>query len=79
MLDDPKWFTKPNPADALKPLIDIGTCSLTENDQISCTTDNGDKLKHMSPLLQQITGPHELFEYWKFTTPAPISSSRDEF
>ena len=63
---DPKWFTKENPDDGAKQLIDVGECTLDENDTPTCSS--GVELPTLSPQLETLTGPLDLFKYWEKTS-----------
>ena len=73
---DPKWFTKSNPHGSVKPLMDIGQCSVTTFRSRTMATCTGKtKVPHLSPQLQTLKGPEDLYQYWLDTTPGALSSS----
>lgn len=65
---DDQWYTRPNPPTATKPLLDIGECSVTDGGSVHCTK-NGDRVPSLSPSLQTLRKPEDLFEWWKKTAP----------
>jgi hypothetical protein len=71
---DPEWYRKANPADAPKPLIDLGECAYQDN-ETKCTKGH---VPYLSASKEVLKGPEDLFKYWKKVSPAPKSGSKDE-
>jgi hypothetical protein len=76
-IGDPQWFTKPNPVDGVKPLLDIGECSINGSNQVECTKTTP---KYLSPFLDQLHGPDDLFNFWQKVAPKKdaATSSHEE-
>jgi hypothetical protein len=78
-IGDPNWFSKPNPPDAPKPIIDLGKChkvshpsGLWHKDSVHCEKFDENpniaaKMRYLSPSLDVLTGEDGLFEWWKMT------------
>jgi len=64
-IGDPTWFLKENPSDATKQLLDVGTCLF--NDQGVPVCSSGIELPTLSPKLETVSGPLDLFKYWEKT------------
>jgi hypothetical protein len=64
---DRRWYEKSVPAGSPQPLLDVGKCSVVGN-ATKCTK-NGEKVPYLSPELETLHGPQDLFKYWKRTTP----------
>jgi hypothetical protein len=64
-IGDPDWFKKPNPDDAPKPLLDIGTCTVEEN-ATQCSK-KGSSVPFLSTALETLRGPQDLFRWWQET------------
>lgn len=62
---DPQWFTKPNPAGSVKQVIDVGTCSLNNQGEPVCSKRAD--MSTLSPKLETLQGPLDLFKYWQKT------------
>ena len=62
---DPDWFRKENPAGTPQQLIDVGECRVEEDGKsTSCAKQN---LETLSPQLESLYGPLDLFKYWEKT------------
>ena len=59
---DSEWFLKNNPPGAPEPLLDIGECTRI-NGTAKCTM-NSHKVPYLSPALETLRGPQDLFRYW---------------
>lgn len=73
---DPNWYTKPNPSDGVPQLLDIGSCKV-KNNETQCTKGLG-KVPHLSPALETLKGPEDLFRYWKETSPVRDAKGTEE-
>ena len=62
--DDPDWFTKENPPDAPKPLIDIGECEIVNNGLSPPKCSGDHNLPFLSPKLYKLQTGADLFDYW---------------
>lgn len=76
---DPQWYTRPNPEGNAHQAMDIGTCT-TDGTKASC---DGHDAPYLSPSLDKLNGPEDLFRYWRDTAPAVVavadaSNARDE-
>jgi hypothetical protein len=60
--DGDHWFLKKNPEGAPVPVMDIGDCSV-ENNAVHCTGPY-DVSQTLSPILQTLHGPEDLYNYW---------------
>lgn len=58
---DPEWFLKDNPENTPKPIHDIGECS-SNGTAVTCTSDA--YIPFLSPKLDVIKGPDDLFDFW---------------
>jgi hypothetical protein len=66
-IGEPKWHQKPNPADAPKQLLNIGECESNGTKVTKCSELDA-PLPYLSPSLEKLTGPLDLFNHWlKFT------------
>lgn len=70
---DRRWYSKPNPQGTPEQLHDIGQCQLEDN-VVNCS--KGRKLPFLSPQLETLNGPKDLFKYWKKVSPN-VTTSRD--
>eukprot|EP01034_Spumella_vulgaris_P023684 gene23684-29929_t len=68
-IGDPQWFTKPNPADGVQPVLDIGRCALNDSDKVECTGSDVPTPRYLSPFLDQLHGPDDLFNFWEKVSP----------
>lgn len=68
---DPQWFLKRNPPGTPDQLIDIGTCT-TNGTAASC---DGGVVPHLSPSLETLHGPRDLFSYWQKVAPATATNT----
>jgi hypothetical protein len=68
---DPEWFLKSNPPGTPEPVMDIGTCT-TDGVKATCT---GAEVPYLSPTLEQLKGPDDLFRFWKETSPKPSDAA----
>ena len=78
-IKDPNWFSKPNPDDSPKPIIDLGNCNkvshpsgLWHKDTVHCEKFNGNpslaaKMQYLSPSMEVLSGDGDLFKWWKMT------------
>ena len=64
-IGDPQWFNKENPAGTPAPLIDVGKC-VVKDGKTSCTKT---ELPSLSTRLETLTGPNDLFKFWKKLSP----------
>lgn len=72
---DPQWFSRSNPEGTPKQVLDIGECS-SDGIKATCTKEN---VPYLSPKLEKLKGPDDLFRFWKETAPKTHSgSSKDE-
>lgn len=57
-----EWYLEPNAAHTPKPAMDLGECSVVDG-KVQC---NGqyDVSATMSPIMQQLHGPEDLYKYW---------------
>jgi len=62
---DPQWFTKPNPSGSVKQVIDVGTCSISDAGAPICSKRQD--ISTLSPKLETLQGPLDLFKYWQKT------------
>ena len=76
---DPEWFSKENPADGPAPLLDIGECA-AEGNRTTCNGGAAARVPFLSPRLETLQGPNDLYKYWVATAPlsppAPASASQ---
>ena len=67
-IGEPKWHQKANPDDAPKQLLDIGVCESDGSKVTNCSALEK-PLQYLSPSLEKLTGPLDLFNHWlKFST-----------
>ena len=62
---DPDWFRKENPVNTPQQLIDVGDCKV--NDDGTSTSCSKYDLETLSPQLEALYGPMDLFKYWEKT------------
>ena len=62
---DPDWFRKENPVSTPKQLIDVGDCRV--NDDGKSTSCAKRDLETLSPRMESLFGPWDLFKYWEKT------------
>ena len=75
-LGDPNWYTKPNPADNVPQLLDIGNCEVRGNGTF-CSNGQG-RVPYLSPHLETLKSHDDLFRYWQQTTPVVQVGGGDE-
>jgi len=68
---DPEWFTKKNPPGTPEQKMDIGICT---SDGVKATCAGAD-VPYLSPSLETLHGPNDLFRFWKDTAPVATSVS----
>lgn len=75
---DPSWYMKNNPEGAVEPVMDVGSCT-SDGVKATCT---GADVPFLSPSLDKLNGPDDLFRFWKDTAPKNTGSidskARDE-
>jgi len=78
-IGDPEWFLKDNPADGPAPLLDIGACAADGNRSV-CDGGAAARVPFLSPRLDTLRGPTDLYKYWQATAPvtppAPAAASQ---
>ena len=87
---DPQWFEKPNDEGTPDPVVQLeGECRL---EKVATTKTAANQLglveavkcddprlgNHISPSLFKATGPADLIEWWKITSPPRETSSKNE-
>jgi hypothetical protein len=72
---DPQWYTRQNPPGTPDPLIDVGEC---HSDGIRAFCDKAN-LPFLSPSLETIQNPNDLYDWWVKVSPPPTKSSVDDF
>jgi hypothetical protein len=73
---DPR-FLKPNPPDAPKQLLETGDCEPIPNTRGGLRCEAG-SLPFLSPAREIVQGSHDLFDYWKRTSPEAMPEQRKE-
>ena len=73
---DPGWFLKPNPADNVPHLLDIGDCEVRGNATF-CSNGQG-RVPYLSRHLETLKSHEDLFRYWQQTTPPVQVTGNDE-
>mmetsp|Transcript_11210 Transcript_11210/g.15418 ORF Transcript_11210/g.15418 Transcript_11210/m.15418 type:complete len:498 (-) Transcript_11210:80-1573(-) len=71
---DPEWFLKENPSDAPLQKIDIGEC-VTDGEKVNCSAVEDGLMPFLSPKLELISGPTDLYKFWVKTSPEPTVDS----
>ena len=71
-IGDPEWFLKENPENTPKQVADIGECS-SNGTTVTCTGDA--HVPFLSPKLDVIQGPDDLFDFWTKHKPQKNSES----
>lgn len=67
---DRLWYTRENPPNSPSHLLDIGECTGNEKSRkVECTS--GINIPSLSPSLEKLIGPLDLFKYWEKVSPAP--------
>eukprot|EP00349_Pseudokeronopsis_sp_Brazil_P002763 CAMPEP_0202963774 /NCGR_PEP_ID=MMETSP1396-20130829/7784_1 /ASSEMBLY_ACC=CAM_ASM_000872 /TAXON_ID= /ORGANISM="Pseudokeronopsis sp., Strain Brazil" /LENGTH=430 /DNA_ID=CAMNT_0049685265 /DNA_START=242 /DNA_END=1534 /DNA_ORIENTATION=+ len=61
---DPSWFLKKNPEGSPEPALDIGKC---HSNGTKATCDGEYKVPFLSPTLEQLHGPQDLYRFWETT------------
>lgn len=69
---DPEWFLKENPEGAPEPILDLGECE-SNGTAVSCSKDH--YTPFLSPKLDVLSGPDDLFDFWLKHRPNPTDSS----
>ena len=75
---DNRWYLKQNPPDTPKQLLDIGECSVDDENAVHCTKAD---IPSLSPKLQTIRSGDDVFKYWQsvmLNHPKTISSVRND-
>lgn len=67
---DPNWFTKLNPPGSVQQVLELGTCT---SDGTKATCDGHDA-PYLSPSLDRLTGPDDLFRFWRDTAPPVVTA-----
>jgi hypothetical protein len=65
-IGDSRWFLKENPAGSPKQLHEVGSCTLNGLGSPVCSS--GIELPTLSPQLETLRGPYDLFKYWEKTS-----------
>ena len=68
---DPEWFLKENPEDAPKHATDLGQCQ-SNGTTVTCTGDI--HAPFLSPKLDVLSGPDDLFKFWAKYGPSETTS-----
>jgi hypothetical protein len=63
-IGDPYWYTRPNPPDNAVPRLEIGQC---QSNGTKAQCDGGIDVPHLSPKLDQLHGPDDLYTFWEST------------
>eukprot|EP01033_Poteriospumella_lacustris_P017249 gene17249-12337_t len=63
-IGDPTWFLKKNPEEATEPALDIGHC---RSNGTKAVCDGEYKVPYLSPTLEQLHGPEDLYRFWDET------------
>eukprot|EP01038_Epipyxis_sp_PR26KG_P012979 gene12979-17404_t len=79
-IGDPEWYTRENHPDTPKPLIDIGECNTMYHNNrnktiVKCSKDDNNSVPFLSPKLQTLKSPTDLFKFWEEVS--PISSNEN--
>lgn len=61
---DPSWFLKENPEGTNEPALDIGHC---RSNGTKAVCDGEYKVPFLSPTLEQLHGPADLYRFWETT------------
>jgi hypothetical protein len=61
-IGDDRWFLKPNPSDNIPQALDIGAC-YSNGSTVSC--EGPYQTPHLSPRLDQLHGPQDLYSFWE--------------
>ena len=72
-IGEPKWHQKTNPTDAPKQLLNIGECESNGTKVTKCSELDA-PLPYLSPSLEKLTGPLDLFNHWLKWQPQDNSS-----
>ena len=78
-LGDPEWFLKENPPGTPPQLHDIGSCTahsevmgeVGEGGGVGMHCDKAGSLPYLSHSGVTVSGPGDLFQYWKRVSPTP--------
>lgn len=73
---DPQWYEKPNPPGTPEPLIDVGDCHRTDNGDASVVVCDKAYLPTLSPSLEVLRSPADLFNWWSAVSPKKEVPSR---
>ena len=72
---DPEWFTRDNPEGTPAQLLDVGECRVGVDGSSVC---DGARLPYLSPQLEKVTEPGDLFQYWRKVSPRGGFGSHEE-
>ncbi len=72
---DPLWFTRPNPEGNAEQALDLGTCR-RNGSGVDC--DGAHDAPFLSPRLDQLRGPADLYSFWEEAGRAQTAAGSEE-
>jgi hypothetical protein len=66
-IGDSEWFLKSNPPETTKQVLDLGHCE-SDGEKVHCEKHD---TPHLSPKMETLRGPQDLYRFWEQTTPSP--------
>ncbi len=73
-VNDPEWFLKKNPEGTTEQVMDLGHCHSNGTNAIC----DKHEAPYLSPKLETLHGPQDLFRFWDENTPKLAESVRSE-